>query len=61
MISIRVLQRLVSMTRFLFELTGSRSEEATALFASCSRWRKAEQFLNVLSNGHRAQNVEENE
>lgn len=45
----------------LLELAGSRVEEATALFGGRARWRKAEQFLDVLAHRHCAQDVEEDE
>lgn len=44
----------------LFELSW-RPEESSALLASSPRWSEAEQFLDVLTNGHRAKNVNENE
>jgi len=45
----------------LFELAGSGTKETYALFTGGARWSKAQKLLNVLANGHGAQNVEEDE
>lgn len=45
--------------KLLFKLAWGRSEESAALFACSTGWCETEQLLNVLSNGHGAQNVQE--
>lgn len=45
----------------LLELARSGSEKAAALFGCSARRRKTEHLLDVLTHGHRAQNVQENE
>lgn len=45
----------------LLELAGSWSEDTAALFSCCPRWGEAEHLLDVLANGHCAQNVQEDE
>lgn len=47
--------------RALLKLSGRRSEESSGLLAGGPRRSKAEQLLDVLTDGHRAQNVQEDE
>lgn len=46
---------------FLFKLSRSGSEEATSLLACRSRRGESQKLLNVLANGHRTQDVQEDE
>lgn len=45
----------------LFKLARRRPKQSASLLARGTGWSKSEHFLNILSDGHRTEDVEEDE